>query len=167
MNQQEAQTLVSFLVHGFPGARFTTENAEVYESAIIDLDPREAQAAVESIIRGAGRFPYPNAIRDEVNRARAERTRLEESARARRAIRGPIGLQSPSAGQWGAVLPAMLEADARHRRMMRAWRKRKGLDPREEDACPFLAMAERGAKGDDVLGIARKLLAPMGLGGGR
>lgn len=144
MNAAEAKALVSMLPRGLPGLRFPAESLTVYEGAIADLDAREAQSAIETILRTwtLNRTPFPGDIRKEIDHQRAERTRLQDSASAAAATRRPSKLVAPTAGEWGAVLPAMLEQAARWRKMTRG---------KEDPGAAFLELAQRGSRGEPVL----------------
>lgn len=147
MTGAEAKALVSMLALAFPDSRFSAENADMYARGISNLEPAEAQTAVEVLIRSAVRMPRIAEIQTEVGRARAERSRLAESSHALSVQRRPSMLQLPSPSEWGAVLTRMLEADARHRAMVKAFRKSKGWRAAPEEGCPLLELAKRGASG--------------------
>ncbi len=160
------RALMSLLVGGYPGVRLTTANEIVYARELQRFDPRDAQAAIESLIRTYEHFPKPAALVQEVARIRTERVRIEENARANAITRRPSNVQMPTQSEWGAVLPRMLEEDARHRRLMAAHRRRKRLEPRREDDCPFVELASRGAAGKVTSLELMRAFAQFGLGGG-
>jgi hypothetical protein len=147
MTPAEAKALISMLALAFPGSRFSVENADMYARGIANLEPKETQTAIEGLIRSAVRMPAIAEIQAEVHRARAERTRLQDSSHALAVQRRPSMLQLPTPGEWGSVLTRMLEADARHRAMVKAFRKSKGWKPAPEEQCPLLELAKRGAAG--------------------
>jgi hypothetical protein len=147
VNGAEAKALVSMLALAFPAARFSAENADIYARGISNLDAKETQGAVETLIRSAVRMPSVAEIQAEVASARRERVRLEESAHAGAVSRRPSTFQMPTQAEWAPVLSRMLEADARQRRMVAAWRKQHGLRPLPEEPCPLLDLAKRGAAG--------------------
>lgn len=159
MTPDTATALVKMLSLGFPGARFGADHAHVYEGAIADLEGPETQAAIETLIKNSPHFPKAAEIRAEVMSQRRERTRLADASAHRGRPSGARDDGGPTASQWAAVLPGMLERDARHRKLMAQERRLRGLAPREVELCPFLEMARRGARGENVLPQVKALLA--------
>jgi len=160
MTQIEAAALIGILINGFPNARFTEENATMYERAIADLGAAETQRAVEELIRTSNRLPLVADIRGEVMRARREATQRAEAERARRPLLGTPGAVQvgPSAAAWASALPAHLAASERHQRMATAWyaKHRKPLPP--DPGLEFVNVCRAGARGEDVRERARKVV---------
>jgi hypothetical protein len=150
MNKVEAAALVALLVNAYPYAKFTTENAEVYEARILDLDARETQAAIEELSKTSRMLPTPADIRAEVNRGRRERTIAEDNAARMRLGSASIDRAGPSPAEWGRVLARLLDDQVRYERMARPWYERHGKPYPGYPAAEFLELAKLGASGKDV-----------------
>jgi hypothetical protein len=155
MTKAEAASLIASLVTAFPSARFATENAEMYESGISDLDAKETQAAIGELIHSSRYLPTIAEIRGEVMRARREAVRLSEGTSKILTGAAAGGTIGPRPGSWAPVLTRMLEASSRHRAMAKAWYERHGKPvPRDPDA-EFVELCQSGASGEDIRGKAR------------
>lgn len=151
MTPVEASRLVATLAAAFPNSRFTAENAQVYERAIADLEPRETQAAVEELISTSPHLPAVAGIRAEVMRSRRARVAAEDMSRLR--IEDGHGRTAgPAPHVWGATLGRMLDEQAKARRLHDRLRQERGLPavPFEDPGQRFLDMASAGTRGQDV-----------------
>jgi hypothetical protein len=154
MTGAEAAILIATLVNAFPSARFTEENATVYERGIADLGPQEAQAAIGELIHSSARLPSIAEIRVEVMRRRRERAVREQNAETASRLRLGSGSDGqrigPPASAWASTLTRMLEDSARYRRMTEARCKALGKPVPPDPGAPFLEIAQAGARGEDV-----------------
>jgi len=151
MNKTEAVTLVTMLVTSYPGTRFDEGNAAAYEAAIADLDARETQDALADLVRTSRFLPSIADIRSEVFRLR--KTRQAAAAEQERLLsaRAPSEL-GPGPHEWARTLATMLEDQARFERMTKAWCEKNGKPYSGDPGAPFVALAQAGARGDDVRG---------------
>lgn len=152
MNQVEANAIVTILSLAYPGAKFTAENAEVYERAIGDLNATMCRDAAENLIQDSRFLPTVAEIRAEYTRLlRAAATRRDEELKTQHAV---AALPPPSGehmrNQWGAALSNMLEQSSRHREMAAKWYAERGKRPPEDPDRHFIEIAKAGAKGSDV-----------------
>lgn len=146
MTQVEAKALIRALIVGLPSVRFPAESVEFYERAIADLDVAIAQQAVEELIQTwtHARVPPVGEIRQAAGRLSTQRAGMLPIQTV------PRHASMPTAAEWAPTLTRLLEADSRHRKMERYWRKRWALREPVELPCPFLEIARRGARGENV-----------------
>ncbi len=151
MTPKEASTLVMSLAAAFPNSRFSPENATVYERAIIDLDARQVQSAVEELISTSPHLPPIAAIRSEVSRIKRAAVLAADQQRLR-ITDGQGRTAGPAPHVWGAALGRMLEDQAKARATDAAFRRSRGLPERpfEDPGQKFVDMASAGARGHDV-----------------
>lgn len=161
MNKPESAALIASLVAAFPAARFSVENAEMYESGISDLGAQETQAAIGELIHSEKFLPSIAAIRAEVMRARRARENATSSARnllkARDVTGRPIG---PQPGAWAAKLVGMAEEAKRHAALSRAWYTARGKPAPRDPGTEYLELVSAGANGADVRDRFRETVAP-------
>jgi hypothetical protein len=155
MTEREAAALVAILVNAFPNAKFTRENADIYEKHLLDLDAKITQRAVEELIQTSAFLPQIAAIRSEVVRIRrAQATGLHEREADPRRLLGASA--APTSAQWGASLSKMLDEAAKHRRMSSAWCAKLRVKTPPDPGAEYLEIAQAGAKGEDVRNRVRK-----------
>jgi len=150
MNKVEAAALVALLVNAYPYAKFTTENAEVYEARILDLDARETQSAIEELQKTSRMLPTPADIRLEVGRGRRERTVAQDNAVRMRLGSTSIDRAGPSPAEWAKTMNALADDKVAYERMARPWYAQHGKPYPGYPAAEFLELATLGASGKDV-----------------
>jgi hypothetical protein len=158
MTSGEAKALISMLALAFPAARFSADNAQIYERAIADLESGETQNAVEGLIKTAARMPTIAELRAEVMTGRRELVRLAGIPSGTVTVRSTGREDGPSASEWGAVLSKLLERSARFRAMAEPWYRERGRHCPPDPMAPYIELARRGARGEDVLKVAAKVL---------
>jgi hypothetical protein len=163
MNQKEASALVAMMLAHYPGARFEVVNAQAYEARLLPLEARDVQEAIEWLVTTSKFVPVPADIVGETIRLRRERAKREHEKSTALRLPAPGGWSAtPSAAEWGAALPAMLESGARHKRLAAAWYRSKGKTPPEDPGAEYVAMVSDGAGGKDVAERLRKSVLPGG-----
>ena len=158
MTRADAAALIAILVNAFPYAKFTAENAQVYEQHIMDLEAQETQRAIGELIATNKHLPAVAEIRSEVVRQRRAMAAEEHERRPRLPAPGGMG---PSPYDWSRVLGEMLKQSARHRRIAERWYRSKGKTLPPDPMAPYIAIAQAGASGEDVReAIKRELKLP-------
>lgn len=151
MTNAEAAALIALLTNAFPSARFTSDNAAVYERAIADLDARDVQHAIGELIHSSPRLPSVAEIRAEVTRAARQRELMAAPSRLPIIDGGGSRSVGPSPAAWGATLREMLAAASRHRAMSDKWYRDRGKTPPPDPGQAHVDLATRGARGEDIL----------------
>jgi hypothetical protein len=149
MNKAEAAALITSLVTAYPGAKFSVENAEMFESGIADLGAQETQQAIGELIHSNRFLPSIAEIRSEVVRQRRERVRLADNERALRLGSGDENL-GPRTAEWRPYLDRMLAASARHQAMAKVWFEGHGKPCPPAPDGEFLELVQSAMRGDDV-----------------
>lgn len=158
MTQVEAAALLALMLNAYPNARFTEANAQVFERELQLLEPRDAQAAVEELMRTCKYVPSISEIRGEVTRIKRDRVAREDASRsaARRLGDGRGGQMGPRPHDWKPALDRMLEASSKHQAMARDWYAMQGKPLPPDPGLEFMRLAEAGARGVDVRERVRK-----------
>jgi hypothetical protein len=162
LNKLEAAALVTMLVNAYPTVRFTGENAELYERGIMDLGAREAQGAIEELVRSSRFLPSVAEIRGEVIRVRraAATLKYESDISPKRLLGDGQGDRiAPPPDAWAGPLSRMLEAEARHRAMAAKWNAERGRKPPDDPGAEFTKIASEAASGADVRARVRQATA--------
>ena len=150
MNVAEASSLVLRLLNKWPGSNLAGESSAEYENALLRFDVHEAESAIDALFFTSKFLPHMSEIQAEINSIRRERTRQSENS-SRRLGRAPTGQEGgASRAQWGASLPAMLEASAKYEAMARPWFSAMGKPYTGDPGLPFIQLAQRGSAGEDV-----------------
>jgi len=156
MNKTEATTLVTMLVTFYPGAYFDAGNAAAFEAGIADLDARETHEAIAGLVQTNAKLPVVAELRQEVFRLRKAREAANAEQRRLIAARATAPELGPSAEQWGATLPTMLDGAQRFERMTRRFCEAKGKPYLGDPGEPFVELCKAGASGKDVRGRFRR-----------
>lgn len=150
MNKTEATTLVTMLVTFYPGAYFDAGNAAAYEAALADLDARETHEAIASLVQTAPKLPSVAELRQEVFRIRKAREAANAEQQRLLAARTVAPELGPSPQEWARTLTTMLDDSARFEQMTKRWHEKHGGKYLGDPGAAFIALAQAGARGDDI-----------------
>ena len=83
MNVQETAGLLAYFANAWPNAQVTPEQAEIWASQLIGVDPDDGREAAKALVASSEWFPTVAAFRDAVNavtrRRQMERRALESA----------------------------------------------------------------------------------------
>jgi hypothetical protein len=159
MNQAEASKLVAHLANSYPGAPFSPQNASAYEREFMRLEAERVSAALDELVRTSKYLPTIAEIHGEITRARREEARINESKPPPITdVRGRT--MGPRPAEWRDPLRAMLDQQARHEQMARAWYASKGKPYPGDPGAKFVNVAVAGARGDDVAEVFERVVMP-------
>lgn len=176
MTKGEAAQVVAMLAGGFPGARFTEENAAVYEAFLADLDFALAAPAVAHLVNTARFLPSIAEIRAACLDARDGKPRGAEDAW------GDVVAEIRRVGAYGA--PSFADPHTAHAVERLGWRNLCGSTNDAADRARFCELYNRardrqreqtqaspglrgGAVAGRLPGAVAGLLAGVGAGGSR